>query len=287
MARSSRTTTQDGAKAAGEALASEPVGKRTGGKQTGGKQTGGSSPQPAAKATANRTSKAGGSPAMEEPVNAAAESGAGREAARETILASFLVLLAERPFERIGLGDVAAEAGVSLSELRAAYGSTFDMVAAFVRDTDRKVLAVPTDDMADEPARDRLFDVLMRRFDVLGPHKRALRSLADSARRNPFFALALNRLAVRSQQWMLAAAKIDTAGLPGAVRAQGLAVIHARVLQTFLRDEDPALARTMAALDRELDKGQRALGLLEGAMRLATGGRRRQKDEPPEEPVAA
>ncbi|MBS9478592.1 TetR/AcrR family transcriptional regulator [Ancylobacter sp. VKM B-3255] len=213
---------------------------------------------------------------------------AARDEARAAILDSFLVLLAERPFERISLGDVAERAGVSLAELRAAYGSTFDMVSAFVRETDRKVLAGPTDDMADEPARDRLFDVLMRRLDALGPHKGALRSLAESARRNPFFALALNRLAVRSQQWMLAAAKIDTAGLKGAVRAQGLALVYARVLQTFLRDEDPALARTMAALDRELDKGQRALGLLEGAVRLATGGRRGQKEaQPPEEPAAA
>lgn len=213
------------------------------------------------------------------------------EELRARALAGFLVLLAARPFERIGLGDVAAQAGVSLSELRSAYGSTFDILVAFIRDTDRKVLAASTDDMADEPARDRLFDVLMRRLDVLGPHKAALRSLAESARRNPFFALALNRLAVRSQQWMLAAAKIDSAGLKGAVRAQGLALIFARAVQTFLHDEDPGLAPTMATLDRELAKGERALGLIEGAVSFATGGRHRrakaQEPDVPEAPAAA
>lgn len=273
MARGSRTTAQDG----GETVA---------------RAAGASAP----KAAKPRSAKAAASKPADEtvatPSGSAATDAAPRteagNATREKILDSFLVLLAERPFERISLGDVASEAGVSLSELRAAYGSTFDMVSAFVRETDRKVLAVSTDDMADEPPRDRLFDVLMRRFDVISPHKAALRSLAESARRNPFFALALNRLGVRSQQWMLAAAKIDTAGIKGAVRAQGLALIYARVLQTFLRDDDPALARTMAALDRELDKGQRALGMLEGAVRLATGSRRRHKeDAPPEEPAAA
>lgn len=285
MARGSRTKTQDDATSGAEAAGS-----------AGGKPAAKVAAKPRAersRAEKPRATKPAPSAASDETVTAAAAGAASTAQAadggtREQILRSFLVLLAERPFEQISLGDVASEAGVSLAELRAAYGSTFDMVSAFVRDTDRKVLAVPTDDMADEPPRDRLFDVLMRRFDVIGPHKGALRSLAESARRNPFFALALNRLAVRSQQWMLAAAKIDTAGLKGAVRAQGLALIYARVLQTYLRDEDPALARTMAALDRELDKGQRALGLLEGAMRLATGGRGRQKDDtPPEEPVAA
>lgn len=228
---------------------------------------------PAAAAT-KKTAQA--SKPAAKPASAPADAPASVDELRAHALAAFLQLLAERPFERISLGDVAAGAGVSLSELRAAYGSTFDILAAFVRDTDRKVLAASFDDMTEEPARDRLFDVLMRRLDVLAPHKAALRSLAESARRNPFFALALNRLAVRSQQWMLAAAKIDAAGLKGAVRAQGLALVFGRTVQTFLHDEDPGLAPTMATLDRELARGERALGLIEGAVSFAMAGRRRR-----------
>lgn len=217
--------------------------------------------------------------------------------ARALALDSFMRLLARMPFERISLGAVADEAKIPLAELRASFGSTFDMLAGFLREVDSKVLAPSSEDMADEPARDRVFDVLMRRLDVLAPHKPALRSLMDSARRNPFFALALNKLSVRSQQWMLAAARIDTAGLKGAVRAQGLALVFGRVLQTFLTDDDPALARTMAALDRELARGERALGLIEGAVCLATGGRRGRGGKaaspeatpaaPPDAPVVA
>ncbi|QFR32903.1 TetR/AcrR family transcriptional regulator [Ancylobacter sp. TS-1] len=212
---------------------------------------------------------------------------------RTTILDGFLVLLAQKPFERISLGEVATQAGVTLAELRASFGSTFDMLSAFLRETDRKVLAGAGEDMDGESARDRLFDVLMRRLDALAPHKAAIRSLAESARRNPFFALALNRLSVRSQQWMLAAAKIDTAGARGAVRAQGLALLFARVMQTFLADDEPDLARTMAALDRELARGERMLGFVEGAARLARcAGRRRPKPaaapaSPPDAPAMA
>ena len=53
--------------------------------------------------------------------------------------------------------------------------------------------------MAEEPARERLFDVLMRRLEALAPYKEAVRSLLRSARRNPGLALALNAMAVRSQ----------------------------------------------------------------------------------------
>lgn len=197
---------------------------------------------------------------------------------RDAILEAFLGVLGEKPFDTISLIEVAEKAGVSLAVLRASFGSTFDMVSAFIRDTDRKVLDAEAGDMDDQMPRDRLFDVLMRRLDVLAPHKAAVRSLAESARRSPMFALALNKLMVRSQQWMLAAAKIDVAGLRGAVRAQGLAVLFAQVLRVWLRDEDPGLARTMATLDRELDKGERALGLLHNVCRVATcGGRRRRR----------
>lgn len=214
---------------------------------------------------------------------------------RDRILDAFLALLGERPFDEISLGDVAARAGVSLGELRAGFGSTFDMIAGFVRRTDEAVLAggadgVTGDDMADQPARDRLFDVLMRRLDVLGPHRAAVRSLARSARRDPLLALGLNKLAVRSQQWMMAAAGIDTAGFRGRLRAQGLAVLFARVLNAWLTDEDPGLARTMAVLDRELAKGEQALGLLDRVCRLATcsGRRPRRAEQPePEAPIAA
>ena len=44
-------------------------------------------------------------------------------------------------------------------------------------------------DMAEEPPRERLFDVLMRRLEALAPHRDAVRSLLRSARRNPPLAL--------------------------------------------------------------------------------------------------
>lgn len=182
---------------------------------------------------------------------------------REKIIAAFLLLLAEQPVEQIGLADIAAQAGVSLAQLRAAFASPLAILAAYLKDVDRAVLAADLSDMEEEPARERLFDVLMRRLETLAPHRQAVRSLAHSARRNPPLALALNGLAVRSQKWMLTAAGIKASGPRGALRAQGLALLFSSVLRTWVRDDDPGLARTMAELDRALARGQRFAGLLD------------------------
>ena len=193
----------------------------------------------------------------------------------------------------IGLADVAGQAGVSLAQLRDEFPSTLAILAAHIKATDRAVLAADVSDMAEEPERERLFDVLMRRLEILAPHRDAVRSLLRSARRDPPFALALNGLVVRSQQWMLTAAGIGASGPRGMVRAQGLAVLFASVLRTWVDDDDPGQARTMAALDRALGRGQRLLGLMEDVCAIPARlcrlrpRRRRRRDEDYEETAPA
>jgi AcrR family transcriptional regulator len=186
----------------------------------------------------------------------------------ERVVAAFMSLLDEQPIVQIGFGEIAARAGVPLAALRNMFDSKLAILAAYLKEIDRRVLGDIDTDMAEEPARERLFDVLMRRIDALSPHKAAVRSLIGSAGRNPGLALALNGFAVRSQQWMLTAADISASGPRGMVRAQGLALLFAAVLRTWLSDEDPGLARTMSALDRALARGQRASGFLDDLCRI-------------------
>jgi AcrR family transcriptional regulator len=207
---------------------------------------------------------------------------------REKIIAALMALLAERRFEEISLNDIAARAGVTLLTIRQEFSGKVAILAGHAKDLDRKVLAGGTADMAEESPRERLFDVLMRRLEAMAGERAAIRSLLRSAMFDPPLALALNSIAVRSQQWMLAAAGVDAAGPSGMVRAQGLALLFARVLRTFVDDDDDN-ARTMAALDRELDRGGRCLRMLDGFRRLASRGRsrRRARDEGNDETVAA
>ena len=210
---------------------------------------------------------------------------------REKIIAAFLDLLAEKRIEQIGFAEIAQAAGVPLAQLRSEFPSTLAILAAHIKSVDRAVLSEDFGDVAEEPPRERLFDVLMHRLEILAPHREAVRSLMRSARRNPPLALALNSLALRSQQWMLTAAGISASGPRGMVRAQGLAALFGGVLQTWIHDDDPGLARTMAALDRALARGQRFVGLIEDLCRIPARlcrlRPRRRGGERPEDSAAA
>lgn len=198
---------------------------------------------------------------------------------RDKAIDALMALLAERSFEDIGLAEVAGRAGIKLSQLRAEFGSTLAILAGHIKEIDRAALAGGDGDMSEEPARERLFDVLMRRLEALAPYKEAVRSLMRSARRHPGLCFALNAMAIRSQKWMLEAARIGASGPRGALRAQGAALMFARVLSVWVDDDEPGLDRSMAALDRGLASAERWAGFLDDlcAIPCALRGPRRRR----------
>ncbi|MBD8891402.1 TetR/AcrR family transcriptional regulator [Roseibium litorale] len=213
------------------------------------------------------------------------------------ILSTFLDLLSSHSYEEVSLPLIAEEAGVKLSDLRASFGSRLDLIEAFATQIDRAVLDDIDPDMSGQPARERLFDVLMTRLDHLTPHKQALRTLERAAACDPGLLLHLNRMALNSQNWMLAAAGIQISGVKGKLVTQGLAISFARVVRVWLDEADEGMPRTMARLDKELDGGEDWLGRLNKAekmskpfLRLArkvacrVSGRRRSTQEYGSEP---
>jgi AcrR family transcriptional regulator len=186
---------------------------------------------------------------------------------RGRLVAAALKLAAERPWREVTLANIAEAAGVSLVDVRREFNSKSDVLAAFVRMVDDAVLARAPHRTGTQPARDALFEVIMSRFDVLTAYKPALKSIAASWTLDPSVACAVGQ----SQAWMLRAAGIRAEGIEGQARAAGLAAVYASVYRTWLSDDDPGLAKTMAALDRQLRRGERVLQEVDGVFAKLCG----------------
>ena len=169
-----------------------------------------------------------------------------------------LSLAAEKGWRDLALADIAAGAGLSLAELYALYPSKQAILKAYSRKVDMAVLAET--EKPEGPAKDRLFDVLMRRLDKLDPHKAGLQRIAEDTARDPLaMACSLARLD-RSMAAMLEAAGISAAGLAGLMRVKGLSAVYMQGLRAWFRDDSPDKAKTMAALDRALGRADRLAG---------------------------
>ncbi len=164
-----------------------------------------------------------------------------------------LAIAADHGWGAVSLAAVAEQAGTSLAALYAVLPSKGAILDAFARRIDRATLAGVAIDAQDAGSvRDRLFDVVMRSFDALEPHRRAVAALVSDLPRDPLAATCQGARLLRSLAWMAAAAGVDTSGLLGALRVKALGAAYLVVLRAWLADESEDKARTMAALDRAL-----------------------------------
>ena len=170
----------------------------------------------------------------------------------EKIVNAAMKLAAERGWQALTLADIARTAKLKLSEMPARFSSKTAILAAYAKRIDARVLdEAAAEDTTGESARDRLFDVLMMRFDAMAGEKKALGRIAQDMKREPLSSAALVRPMLQSMSWMLEASGIDSSGIRGALRARGLALIWASAFNTWLDDDDDQ-SKTMAVLDRRL-----------------------------------
>lgn len=178
--------------------------------------------------------------------------------ANEAALDAFIGLIAEKGFASVTLRDVAEAAGLGLAELYRLYPDKVALASAFMARIDAAVLAgTSTRNDPEETARDRLFDVMMRRYDALRPYRQALGEIRRAGTRDPMLALAMGPALRRSMAAMLEAASVPSEGLGGALRQNGLLAIHYAVSRVYDKDDTTDLSKTMAALDSRLKMAER------------------------------
>jgi AcrR family transcriptional regulator len=210
---------------------------------------------------------------------------------RSKIVDALMELASETRFEDISIRDICKKADISLADFRDSFPSKGAVLAGLSRRIDRAVLTQDSEELADESPRERLFDILMRRLEAMGPYREGLREAAAWLRRDPTAALAMNQIVIGSMRFMLEAAGIEIeGGAAGTIKLQGLALAWARIVGVWLDDDDPGLSKTMAELDRELTRGERAVAGVDRLNDLASpfralalaafNARRRMRDRP-------
>jgi AcrR family transcriptional regulator len=172
----------------------------------------------------------------------------------EAIASAAVRLAGRRGWRNLALADIAAEAGVSLGTLAGIYACRPDILDGFERMIDRRMLSrAAAEDTGDKP-RDRLFDIIMERLEALHPYRDGVRRIARELPFDPISGLVLAAALPRSMAWMYEGARIPAEGPFMPAKLAALGGLYLSVLRVWLNDESQDLAKTMAALDRQLDR---------------------------------
>ncbi len=175
---------------------------------------------------------------------------------RALVTAAF-TLAADRGWPEVSVVEAARAADLPLDRVRARFVGRDGILGRFGRIADMAALAPAA---SEGTPRDRLFDLVMRRVDVLQAHRGGVLALRTYLPTRPALAAMLYAATLASMAWLLGAAGISTRGWRGGLRVHGLAAIWLATLRAWERDESEDLSATMAALDRGLDRAVRAEG---------------------------
>lgn len=168
--------------------------------------------------------------------------------------AAALTVAVEGPWRDVTLFTIAQAAGrdaadfVGLAPCDAldAVEELFDHAAA---------LGLRGVDAASNP-RDRLFDIIMRRFEAMEPHRAAVLVLERALAGDPVGQAALFARAGKTARWLMTLAGQDAGGPGGAAKVQGLAYVLTQARAAWRLDDGGDFVKTMASLDKHLRQGE-------------------------------
>ena len=171
---------------------------------------------------------------------------------RKRIISAMLDQAASKDWCAVTLNTISDATGLSISDVCGIFPTKQDILYAFLDEIDQRVLDGSASGSVDESPRDRLFDVLMRRFDLLLSHKEAIVNILRDMPKDPLTGLCGIPRFGNSMTNMLEAAQLSSSGCSGFLKTKGLGLVYLNSVRVWLKDDTPDMSKTMAALDKSL-----------------------------------
>ena len=179
----------------------------------------------------------------------------------DKIATAALQLAAKHGWDKVTLEQIGKAAKIPTSQMRHVATDKDAVLGIIVKRTDAMVKKHFAKTKPDGSPRDRLFDVMMARFDVLQSDRKAFVSIMASVRKNPAAAKTLLPALTQSMKSALEHAGISSTSPTYPASVAGLGIIHGLTACTWVRDESKDLSKTMAVLDKLLSQAERLLDI--------------------------
>ncbi len=171
---------------------------------------------------------------------------------KNKIVLAALKILARQGWDKLTLDQVARAAKISLAQVKKDFHDGDDLIAAIAQYVGAEALVTVGKLDKNASVKDRLFEIMMARFDVLQQHRAAFLKIMDAMQRNPSLLRRFLPVQFEAMKAMLRFAGATQKKSHEAFSIAGLSGIYALTLCVWRNDNSADLSRTMAALDRYL-----------------------------------
>ena len=179
---------------------------------------------------------------------------------KDKLIDAALELAATKRWRDLSLPEIAEHAGVSVGAALLTLPSRAHILRALIDRVDHDVFTSLDADPLDGTTKDKLFDLLMRRFDALQGHQSAMASITSDLARDPLTSVCLGGRFLKSMALTLQAAGASAEGCVGHIHAKALGLVQLNATRTWLKDDDEGMELTMSALDKGLRRAEQLAG---------------------------
>ncbi len=178
--------------------------------------------------------------------------------ARRDLARAALSLAASTPWREVTIVRLADAASRPVTDF---YGASLWEAVDCVEEAFDRAIAEDLDALdPTQTVRDRLFELIMRRFEAMEQYRAAVLAMEHGVDRDPTLLASAHQRHVRCARWVLALAGLEADGMTGQARAQGLAVIIGQARIAWRADSAGDYAKTMASLDKNLRRAEEMFG---------------------------
>jgi hypothetical protein len=164
-----------------------------------------------------------------------------------------LDMAANNPWADISLYDIAKKADIPHGDAMALCPDTSTIFMAYGRQVDLKVAeAFDGESWQGMNEKDRLFDVLMERFDILNENRAGVISILNAITQDPKQMVCLSPMVCQSIEHMMRVAQVSSDGWKGTLKLTSLSGLYLKTLRDWVRDDAADMPATMASLDKGL-----------------------------------
>ncbi|MEM8833386.1 MAG: TetR/AcrR family transcriptional regulator [Pseudomonadota bacterium] len=181
-----------------------------------------------------------------------AKTGNKNKSIKDAVIDAALELAAEQPWGDVEFYTIIGKSGITKADALEYFDDKADVLVAYGRRLDRQLADEVGEPSVNEPHRDRLFDVLMERFDLINNDREAVISILRSIKFDPKQGLMTFPHLTKSMGRVLDLSGIDTDGVRGCIKITALTGIYLYTVKTWKGDDSPDMGKTMACLDRSL-----------------------------------
>lgn len=174
-----------------------------------------------------------------------------KASSKERIAFAVLDLVNRFGWTNLSLSQIRKAAKIPTQEFHKIVSDKKDLLPLLVRFISDQMAARVERDMRGE-ARERLFEVIMARFDALQDHRRPILKIVRESRKTLFHPCAFLQAEKEALAQMISLAQLETKRGQYLLLFAGLSFLYVAVFALWMRDETLDMSKTMAGLDRSL-----------------------------------